>query len=193
MKQAWSGFKSRASVMAGLVALLWAIEVINFLVGHGLNQYGLLPGTTRGIWGIFLSPFLHGSFSHLILNTVPLIVLGWLVIIRGVGTFLLVSLTIIALGGLGVWEFGRQAYHVGASGLIFGYFGYLVARGYFEKSPGAILVSVVVVLAYGGLVWGIFPNQPGVSWEGHGFGLLAGAVAAWLYRKPPEGNGARSN
>ena len=130
MKQAWSGFKSRASVMAGLVALLWVIEIVNFLAGHALNQYGLLPGTTRGIWGIFLSPFLHGSFSHLILNTVPLLVLGWLVIIRGVGTFMLVSLTIIALGGLGVWEFGRQAYHVGASGLIFGYFGYLVARGF---------------------------------------------------------------
>ncbi len=166
-----------------LAATLWIVEAVNFMTGHALTTWGILPRTANGLVGIPLSPFIHGGIMHLFLNTGPLVVLGGLIILYGRRVFIETTLVIIFVGGVGLWIVGRPSYHVGASGLIFGYFGFLVARGIRQRSIGAILVSVITVFAYGGLVWGLLPTFSRVSWEGHLCGLLAGAAAAWFEKK----------
>jgi membrane associated rhomboid family serine protease len=167
-------------LILGCVALLWGIECVNALLNHRLNRWGILPRTFVGLVGIPLSPFLHGSFAHLILNTVPLVTLGSFVAFYGVRLFLAVSLWIILLSGGALWLFGRSAYHVGASSVLFGYFGYLVARGWYERSVTALLVALLTLVLYGSIVWGILPTWAYISWEGHLFGLLAGVLVARL-------------
>jgi len=133
-----------------------------------------------GLAGIPLSPFLHGSFAHLSLNTLPLVTLGGLLILQGKRLFLSVSLWIILLSGAALWLLGRSAYHVGASSVLFGYFGYLVARGWYERSISALLVALLTLVLYGSIVWGVLPTRAYISWEGHLFGLLAGVLVARL-------------
>ena len=161
-----------------IVALLWGIECVNALLEHRLNRWGILPRTWAGLVGIPLSPFLHGSFAHLILNTVPLVTLGSFVAFYGVRLFVAVSLWITLLSGTALWLFGRSAYHVGASSVLFGYFGYLVARGWYERSVTALLVALLTLVLYGSIVWGVLPTRSYISWEGHLFGLLAGVLVA---------------
>jgi membrane associated rhomboid family serine protease len=160
--------------------LLWLIEVVNMFLDHRLNRWGILPRTLPGLVGIPLSPFLHGNFAHLLLNTVPLVTLGGFVALQGKRIFFTVSLWVIFLSGAALWLFGRSAYHVGASTLIFGYFGYLVARGWYERSVTALLIALLVLVLYGSIVWGVLPTRPYISWEGHLFGLLAGVLVARL-------------
>jgi len=167
-------------LLLGCVALLWGIECINALLNHRLNRWGILPRTLTGLVGIPLSPFLHGSFAHLILNTVPLVTLGSFVAFYGTRIFLAVSLWIMLLSGAALWLLGRSAYHVGASSVLFGYFGYLVARGWYERSVTALLVALLILGLYGGMVWGVLPTRSYISWEGHLFGLLAGVLVARL-------------
>ena len=167
-------------LLLGCVALLWSIECINALLNHRLNRWGILPRTFTGLVGIPLSPFLHGSFAHLILNTVPLVTLGSFVAFYGTRLFLAVSLWIMLLSGAALWLLGRSAYHVGASSVLFGYFGYLVARGWYERSVTALLVALLILGLYGGMVWGVVPTRSYISWEGHLFGLLAGVLVARL-------------
>ena len=167
-------------LMLGCVAFLWSIECVNALLDHRLNRWGILPRTLAGLWGIPLSPFLHGSFTHLILNTVPLVTLGGFVAFYGARIFLAVSLWIILLSGAALWLLGRSAYHVGASSVLFGYFGYLVACGWYERSVTALLVALLTLVLYGSIVWGILPTRSFISWEGHLFGLLAGVLVARL-------------
>ena len=130
-----------------------------------------------------MSPFLHSSFNHVLSNTIPFLALGSLVAFRGKQTLLGVSAFIILLGGGGVWLVGRSAFHVGASGLVFGYFGYLVARGWYNRRPSSILIAVAVFLLYGGLLLGALPTMGFISWEAHLFGLIAGVLAARLQRR----------
>ncbi len=163
-------------------ALFWIVEIVNALGAHQLCDWGIHPRTTRGLSGILFSPFLHAGFGHLISNTLPYLVLGCLVVARGVGQFLAASVFIILVGGLGVWTIGSShEVHVGASGLIFGFFGFLVALGWYERSLRSLLVAVMVIVFYGGIVWGILPVYPGVSWEAHLFGLIAGILAARVF------------
>ena len=163
----------------GFVGVLWGIELVNYAVGNQLLLFGILPRTVVGLRGIVLAPFLHGSFTHLLANTVPLLVLGSLVLLSGRGAFLRATLIIAIVGGGLVWIFGRSALHVGASGLIFGYLGYLVAKAWYERHPFSILVALVAAALYGGVLLGVLPLTPGVSWEGHLFGFLAGLLAGW--------------
>jgi membrane associated rhomboid family serine protease len=175
------------AVLMACVALVWVMELFDFIVpGRWLDSHGIVPRTISGLWGILFAPLLHGGFTHLIANTVPFLTLGFLVMLRGLGTFIGVSLLVILLGGLGVWIFGAPGYHIGASGLIFGYIGYLLARGWFERGVGSIVVAVLVALLYGGALWGVLPGQPGVSWEGHLFGFLAGVATAGMMRSRPR-------
>jgi membrane associated rhomboid family serine protease len=172
--------KASAYWIFGLVLVIWAVEVANLLLGHQLNLLGILPRTIAGLPGIALSPFLHHGIGHVLLNTIPLVILGGLVILQGTRVFLEVSLVIILVSGVGVWLFGRSGYHVGASGLIFGYFGFLIARSWYERSVSSILIAVITIVLYGGILWGLLPTQTGVSWEVHLFGLLGGILAARL-------------
>lgn len=175
--------KTSALYIFGFVSLIWLVELVNMFMGHSLSRFGILPRTLQGLLGIPLSPFLHGGIWHTLLNTVPFIVLGGLIIIRGVRVFLEASLFIILAGGGCLWLFGRSSYHVGASGLIFGYFGFIVARGWFDRSIGSIIIAFIILFSYGGIIlWGLLPVSPYISWEGHLFGLLGGVLGAWLAR-----------
>ena len=182
----WARRRQQILLILGCVAFLWGIECVNALLGHHLNRWGLVPRTLPGLVGIPLSPFLHGSFAHLALNTVPLVILGSFVVFQGTRIFLAVSFWIILLSGTALWLLGRSAYHVGASSVIFGYFGYLVARGWYERSVTALLVALLTLGLYGGIVWGVLPTRSYVSWEGHLFGLLAGVLVARLVTPRPR-------
>lgn len=175
---------SQIVILVSIVALLWGLEIIDQLTGRSLDRFGILPRTQIGLRGILLAPFLHGNFSHLISNTIPLVVLGWLVMLRCTIDFFWVTAIAMLVGGFGTWLFGAPALHIGASGVIFGYLGFLLLRGYFERSLISIFFSVLVGVLYGGLVWGVLPNQPGISWEGHLFGFLGGVLAARLLAEP---------
>ena len=178
--------------MLCFVAILWAVEIVNLFLGYELNRFGIIPRDITGLRGLILSPFLHGSINHLVLNTGPLFVLGLLVISRGISAFLVLTLAVSIMGGFGVWSFGRDySIHVGASGVIFSYFGYLVFKGLFDKKLKALLVSFCVFIIYGSMIWGVFPGTPGISWEGHLFGFLAGVVwAYWTRHKEPIPSGS---
>jgi membrane associated rhomboid family serine protease len=162
------------------LGLLWGLEALDvYVLSQNLNAYGIAPRSRDGLIGIVAAPFLHAGFDHLWANTLPLAVLGVLIFVRGAGRFATVTLVVIALGGLGVWLVGdTHSMHIGASGLVFGYLGFLLAAGLYERSAAAIAVSLVVGVLYGGALWGVLPGQPGVSWEGHLFGFVAGVVSA---------------
>lgn len=173
---------SQLGILLWLVGLLWVLELLDlFFLGGSLDRFGIRPRDVDGLSGILFAPFLHGGLGHLVANTVPLLTLGWLVAVRRAAGFVAVTATVVLLGGLGVWLVGgRNTVHIGASGLVFGYLGYLLLRGYFERSFGSILISIVVGLFYGGALWGLLPSRPGISWEAHLFGFLAGVLAARL-------------
>ncbi|MCK5243241.1 rhomboid family intramembrane serine protease [bacterium] len=168
--------KNKVAFLLGLLLIFWVIGIVNAILQNQLLQYGIMPRTVTGLRGIIFSPFLHHGFSHLMLNSLPFLVLGGLVMLRGAHTFVVISLLITLLSGAGVWVFGRPAYHVGASGLIFGYFGFLLAAGWYERKFSSLLIAVAVLLLYGGLIWGVLPLRTHVSWEGHLFGFIAGVM-----------------
>jgi membrane associated rhomboid family serine protease len=166
-----------------LIVLLWLVEIINLPMAHQLCRYGILPRTLRGLLGIPLSPLLHGGIGHLILNSGPLIVLGGLVSMNGCRPYIRATVFITLVGGALLWLIGRPSYHVGASLLIFGYFGYLLAKGVFDRRLPSLLIAILVVVAYGGLFWGMRPTVAAISWEGHLSGFAAGIMAARLPRR----------
>ncbi len=163
-----------------LLALVWLVEAVNLLFGHGFASWGILPRSLTGLVGIPLAPFIHGSLWHALSNTVPLLVLGGLTLTIGERRFWLTTLAIIVLSGLLVWLFARGAYHVGASGLVFGYFGVLVSRALIERKIISIAIACLVVALYGGLLWGVLPSRSYISFEAHLFGLIAGVATVWL-------------
>ncbi|MBD2069260.1 rhomboid family intramembrane serine protease [Leptolyngbya sp. FACHB-671] len=169
-----------ATILIGFVGALWILELFDSIFLRGaLNRYGIRPRTSEGIFGIVFAPLLHGNLRHLATNTVPLIVLGWLIMLRQTSDFFIVTAVAWLVSGLGVWLFGSpRTNHIGASGLVFGYFGFLLLRGYFEQSAIAILTAVIVGLLYGSLIWGILPIRRGMSWQGHLFGFAGGGLAA---------------
>ncbi|MEX0943113.1 MAG: rhomboid family intramembrane serine protease [Pseudomonadales bacterium] len=180
MRQIDNAWIRAASIVAGLVTILWLTELANSWTGHRLDVLGIYPREISALPGILLWPFLHGNFQHLMLNTTPLMVLGFFVALRGWAVFLQTCAIIILVGGLGVWLFGRPAFHIGSSGLVFGFFGFLVAVGIYEKSPAALTIATFTIFFYGGLLFGILPVNRFVSFEAHFFGLCAGIMAARL-------------
>ncbi|MEJ7728677.1 MAG: rhomboid family intramembrane serine protease [Polyangiaceae bacterium] len=176
---------TQAAIRGGGLALLWVLEIVDQLFLHGsLDQLGIRPRTLTGLRGILLAPLLHGGFAHLVSNSVPLLVLGWMVMLRETRHIFPVTALATLVGGLGVWLVGAPgSVHIGASIVVFGYLGYLLLRGWFERSLWSIVGSLFVAVLYGGLVLGVLPGQAGVSWEGHLFGFLGGVLAARLMRK----------
>jgi membrane associated rhomboid family serine protease len=165
---------------AGFVAVLWVSEIIDTVLGNRLDAEGIRPGSTDGLSGVLFAPLLHGGFGHLVANTVPLLVLGFLILLSGVGQWAAVTAAVWVIGGLGTWLFGGVGtVHIGASGLVFGWLTYLIVRGLFTRRPWQIVVGLAVFLLYGGALWGVLPGQPGISWQGHLFGAIGGVVAAW--------------
>lgn len=168
-------------LIAASIALVWLIEGVDVIVGHRLDQFGILPRNVTGLRGIPLSPFLHDGFNHVLSNTLPFAILGSFVAFQGRRVWLEVSLFVIGVGGLAVWVVGRSNLHIGASGLIFGYFGYLVGRGWYVRSLRSIAIAILAVILYGGILFATLPTSTFISWEGHLFGLIAGVLIARIH------------
>ena len=174
-------WQQAAIVTVAFTVLLWVIEVVDTAAGHRLDQYGVQPRSDEGLVGIAAAPLLHGGWEHLEANTVPVLVLGFLTLATGLLRGLAATAVIWLVGGVGVWLFaGSSSNHIGASGLIFGWIVYLAIRGVVNKQPWEIALGVVVLVLYGGVLWGVLPGQPGVSWQGHLFGAIGGGLAALL-------------
>lgn len=173
-------WKTAAVTIALFVAALWVIQGINSATGDELTDDGIEPRSLGGLDGILWAPLLHADFGHLQSNTVPLLVLGFAVaVLAGLLRFVLVTAIIWLVSGVGVWVFGDPStVVVGASGLVFGYLAYLIVSGIFTRSLLQLAVGVVVLVLYGSLLWGVFPGEEGVSWQGHLFGAVGGVVAA---------------
>jgi membrane associated rhomboid family serine protease len=166
--------------MAVFLALLWAIEAVDqWVFGGSLDQDGIVARQVDGLTGILWAPLLHVSWEHLIANSVPFFVLGFLVLAGGLGQFLAVTALVWLLGGFLTWCTGYGV-TVGASGVIFGWLAFLLFRGVFARSARHIALAVVLLLLYGSVLWGVLPGTPGVSWQAHLFGALAGVLAARL-------------
>ena len=163
-----------------LVVVIWAVEIVNFFFGHGLTNWGILPRSITGLIGIPLAPFIHGGFWHTVSNTIPILILGGLTLVSSEKRFWSSTIGAIVLTGIPVWLFARSSYHVGASGLVFAYFGILMGRAFLERSIMAVIVAGVTVILYGGMLWGVLPIRSFVSFESHLFGLIAGVVVVWL-------------
>lgn len=169
-----------AVVIGSFVALLYAVELVDTLVGNRLDAAGVQPRASDGLDGILFAPLLHGGWAHLVANTVPLLVLGFLILLRGALRWLTVTAIVWVVGGAGVWLTGPEnTVHLGASVLVFGWLVYLLLAGVFSRSATQVAVGVIVLLVYGGVLAGVLPGQPGISWQGHLFGAVGGGIAAW--------------
>lgn len=173
-----------ALIMIALLAWLWLLEVADTLTGHQLDNLGIRAQEIDGLPGIISAPFLHAGWDHLISNSVPFFVLGFLVLLGGLARWLLSSLISIITSGLTAWLLTPgEVIILGASGLIFGWLTYLLARGVWSRRPGQIAVAIGVLVLYGGLIWGVLPGQAGISWQAHLGGAVGGVLAAWLLHR----------
>jgi membrane associated rhomboid family serine protease len=174
----------KIKIVFALVLAMWVIFFLDLILSLHLNSYGIIPRTGRGLIGIVTSPFLHATVYHLIGNTLPLLVLGVLLVSFYDQIAIQVLALIALVGGSLVWLFGRSANHIGASGLIYGTATFLITYGIMKKKIVSILIALVVIFLYGGtMVTGILPLNRYVSWEGHLFNALAGVLAAKTYNK----------
>ena len=181
--------------IVSFVVLLWVIEVFDALTGHHLDNNGIRPLETDGLPGILFAPLLHSNWEHLIANTGPALILGFLMTLAGLSRFIFATAIIWILGGLGTWLIGNlgapsyngvtvETNHIGASGLIFGWLTFLIVFGFFTRKVWEIVVGVVVLFIYGSILLGVLPGTLGVSWQGHLCGAVAGVLAAYLLSGP---------
>jgi membrane associated rhomboid family serine protease len=173
------------------VVLLYVIELWDSLTGHGLDENGIRPLESDGLTGIIFAPLLHSNWQHLIANTGPALVLGFLMTLAGLSRFIFATAIIWILGGVGTWLIGNtgappgvETNHIGASGLIFGWLMFLIVFGFFTRKAWEIVVGLIVLFVYGGILLGVLPGTFGVSWQGHLCGAVAGVIAAYLLSGP---------
>ena len=172
--------QSNLETLAWITLILWGVFFINQALGQRLLFLGIIPRKIYGLPGILFAPFLHANFNHLFFNTIPLLVLSAFILVHGLPYFMLVTFLITVISGLLIWLFAKPGLHVGASGVVTGYWGLLVTDIYQNGSATAILLGVVSLYYFAGIFFGIFPSKRGVSWEGHLFGLLAGIATAFI-------------
>jgi membrane associated rhomboid family serine protease len=182
--------------IVSFVALLYLVELFDSLTGHRLDDNGIRPLETDGLWGVVFAPLLHANWQHLIANTGPALVLGFLMTLAGLSRFIYATAIVWILGGLGTWLIGNvgaqcpyvgvqcETNHIGASGLIFGWLTFLLVFGFFTRKVWEIVVGVIVLFVYGGILLGVLPGTLGVSWQGHLCGAVAGVIAAYLLSSP---------
>lgn len=163
-----------------LLGVMWAVYIAQWLAPGNLHQFGILPRTLSGLLHIPLAPFIHGSLFHIVANSLPLLGLGFLIQLKSRALFWELTALTIVLAGLGTWLTGRDAPHIGASGLVLGLWAFILADAYFRRSVKAIVIAVVTLVFYGGLVFTVFDLRPSISWAGHMSGIVAGAGIAWL-------------
>lgn len=170
---------------AVVVLLMWCTHFLGLVYGLDLYRFGIHPRRLEGMMGMFTAPFIHGDFDHLLNNSIPLLVLGWALLYffpRVAGRVILGSWLV---SGLLVWASARGSYHIGASGVVYGLAAFLFTSGLLRKQRTLMGLSLLVVFLYGGLLWGVFPIIPRISWESHFWGAAAGVVMAHLYRQIP--------
>lgn len=174
-----------AVVICSFVALLYLVELVNaFGFGGDLSHYGIHSRDVSGLLGIIWAPFLHVSWAHLVSNTIPVAVFGFLALAAGLGPWIATTVTIWLVSGLGVWlTGGSTAVTVGASGIAFGWLAFLLVRGIFNRSAGQILIAAVLLFFWGSILFGLLPGTPNISWQAHLFGALGGILAAWLHTR----------
>lgn len=190
--------QQRSRLTGGLVVLLWAVgvmwvaEMVDTALGGDLDALGIEPRELDGLIGVALAPFLHAGFGHLIANTVPLLVMGFAIALGGLARVVAVSVTVALVSGLGTWLVApADTLHIGASGLVFGYAAYLIARGVFSRNLVHLLAGAVVVIFFGtALLGGLVPEE-GVSWQAHLFGAIGGILAARMLTPDRDGSRAR--
>lgn len=164
-----------------ILGILWAINIVNCsLFRSRLNVLGIYPRNLLGLFGIFFAPIFHHDFSHLLFNSIPLFVLGLALLVQSIDIFIWVTLFVTIVGGFAVWLFGRKAIHIGASGLISGYFGYILVNAYLAPSLITILLALLVLYYFGSILLGILPQEDEISWESHLLGFLAGIASAYI-------------
>ena len=173
------GLAGGLTAAIGYVVLIWGVHLINVLFfGMSLSNWGIHPLDPSSLWGVLTSPLLHANFSHLISNTIPGAVFAFLIGFSGRRVFWEVTIIVVLVAGVGTWLFGGVGTnHIGASGLVYGWLGYLLIRGIFNRSLSQLILGVALGFAYSGLVWGVLPGTPGVSWQGHLFGAIGGVLA----------------
>jgi membrane associated rhomboid family serine protease len=178
-------------VVLGMVAVMWVVEIADLLTRHSLDGLGIQPRDVDGLTGVVIAPFLHFGFGHLIANTIPLVVLGVIIAFEGTARVLAVTVVTALTSSAGIWLFGpASSITAGASGVVFGYAAYLIARGVISRSVLHLAVGAVVVAIWGtGLLAGVLPHA-GISWQGHLFGAVGGVLAARLLRKRDRGTTA---
>ncbi len=197
-RKAWQDvkreLKAQALILFGFVGVLWLLEIVDVLLLNGaLDHLGVAPRSLVGLRGVLLMPFLHGGFAHLVANTAPLLLLGWFVMWRETHHWFVVTAIAALVSGLGAWLIApASSIHIGASGVAFGYLGYLMLRGYFDRKLWSIVGSVIIGVMYGGLLFGVLPGQVGISWQGHLFGFIGGGVAARLLSSSGRREGSAS-
>lgn len=182
-KQVTRSLKTQVTMLGTAMGAFWVTFVLNTMLGGALNQFGVIPRTTVGLRGILFAPFLHGNLNHLIANTLPFLALGWMVMLRDARHFVPVTLFSMFGAGLMAWTLGAPgSVHIGASGVVFGYLGFLLLAGVYTRSFWSIVLSLVTAGLWGGLVLGIAPGQAGISWQAHLGGFIGGILAARRYR-----------
>lgn len=175
-----SDLSSNLHVILTLIAVLWVIQIVNLLVGGRLAILGILPRNPWTIGGIFFSPFIHGNFSHVFYNSIPLFVLGSFVLLLGQTLFWQITLFIVVVSGILLWCFGRRGLHIGASGLIMGYWGFLIAYAYRTQTFTSVIPAIITIYYFGGMLLSVLPgHKRNVSWEGHAFGCIAGILTVY--------------
>ena len=168
------------TLLIGIVALMWVIEVVNTLDSNNLDFDGIYPRNFDRLWGVFTAPFLHVSFAHLISNTIPFLFMGAIIAMRGAARLAVVTAIVIIVGGIGTWLIAPAgASTVGASGVVFGYAAYLLTRGLFDRSVVELLIGLVVGVVWGGALLSSLVPHYGISWQAHACGAVGGVIAAW--------------
>ncbi|OPC82515.1 rhomboid family intramembrane serine protease [Embleya scabrispora] len=180
-----SGVRDAVLITGVLIGAVWVVQAINYATDDSLLTHGVTPRRADELPDILTAPFLHFGIGHIVSNTLPLMVLGFLAALRGVARFLLVLLTITVVGGFGVWLTAHSGSNTaGASILVFGLFGYLIVRGFADRRLLDVLIGFAVVALYGSsFATGVLPLAEGVSWQGHLFGLIGGVIAAVAFRR----------
>jgi membrane associated rhomboid family serine protease len=172
--------RQAAIVVGGFTVLLYLIELLDVILPTNLDRFGIEPRKVSGLDGILWAPLLHHGWGHLLANTLPVLIFGFLAMSSGLGQWIAVTAAIWLVSGAGVWLIGGSGFTVGASSLALGWLTFLLVRGIFTKSFGQLLIAVLLFMYWGSTLLGILPGNPGVSWQGHLFGAGAGVLAAWL-------------
>jgi membrane associated rhomboid family serine protease len=170
------------SAALSFTLLLWVVELTEYMSGLDFTHFGIYPRRASGLAGVLLAPFIHGSFKHLFANTAPIIVIGTLLLYTYPRAAKILLPVVYLAGGVTVWLFARQAYHIGASGITFGMMFFVLTIGVLRWERRSIAIALVVFFLYGGMIWGVLPAAPEISFESHLSGALIGVVLAFLLR-----------